>query len=199
VLAFLAVAALLIVTPGPDMAMITKNALTGGRRDAFLCSFGICTGLVVWAFATAVGVAALVAASATAFAVLKVVGAAYLVVLGLRTLWRSRHTGALEAAPTSSRRAYREGLLSNLLNPKVAVFYTTFLPQFVEPGQPVLVRSLMLAGLHIAMSVVWLAAFASAVARAGHVLRRPRVRRVLERLTGTALVALGLRLATAKR
>lgn len=198
-LAFLAVAALLTVTPGPDMALVTRNAFRG-MQAVVRTSLGIVSGLLVWGAASAVGVAALLAASATAFTLLKLVGAAYLCWLGLQTLLASRRH-ASTAAPRRTRggSAYRQGLLSNLLNPKIAVFYTTFLPQFIAPGQPVLERSLLLATLHALMGLAWLVAYGYAVHRAGALLERPRVRRALDRVTGSVLVAFGLRLATARR
>jgi RhtB (resistance to homoserine/threonine) family protein len=200
-LAFVAVATLLIVTPGADMALVTRNVLRGGLGAGLRTSAGILSGLFVWAFLSAVGVAAVVAASATAFTVLKLAGAAYLIYLGVSTLWRSRPAAraAAHAAPALAFRGlYRQGLLSNLTNPKVGVFYTTFLPQFVEPGQSVLLWTSLLAAIHIAMSVVWLVFFAWLVARARDAVARPRVRRVLDRVTGTVLVALGLRVATSR-
>ena len=203
-LAFLAVATLLTITPGADMALVTRNVLRGGVGDGLRTSAGILTGLCVWAFLSAVGVAALLAASATAFTVLKLAGAAYLVYLGLTTLWRAHRVPPAQSPgrqPTGRAFGglYREGLLSNLLNPKVGIFYTTFLPQFVEPGSSVLAWTTLLAGIHIATGVVWLVFFAWLVARARDVLGRPRLRRTLDRVTGCVLVGLGVRVASASR
>jgi threonine/homoserine/homoserine lactone efflux protein len=205
--AFVGVAALLTVTPGADMALVTRNALASGRRAALLTTLGINSGVLTWALASAVGLAALLRASAEAFTLLKLAGGAYLAVLGLQTLWqargRRREAGAAPPAPPARRPpgawAYRQGLVTNLLNPKIAVFYTAFLPQFIGPGDPVLARSLLLAGIHNVMGVAWLSAYAYLVTRAGDVLRRPRVRRLLDRVTGSVLVALGVRLAAAGR
>lgn len=209
VFAFLGVAALLVVTPGPDMALIAKHALVGGRRAASLAAGGVLTGLLGWALLSALGLAALLNASATAFAALKLVGGAYLVFLGLQTIWQSRRRDADAAAAgwsvsaadagTTGSRAYRQGVLSNLLNPKVGVFYTTFLPQFVSPDDPVLAKTVLLALLHVLISIAWLAWYVRLVVVASEVLRRPRVRRWLDRATGAVLVALGLRLATERR
>ena len=201
-LAFLAVATLLTITPGADMALVTRNVLRGGLGAGLRTSAGILTGLFVWALLSAIGVAAIVAASATAFTVLKLAGAAYLIYLGVSTLWHSRaavQAAALAASAVPLRGLYRQGLLSNLTNPKVGIFYTSFLPQFVEPGQSVLLWTSVLAAIHIAMGVVWLVFFAWLVARARDAVSRPRVRRVVDRVTGTVLVALGLRVATAAR
>lgn len=207
VLAFVGVAALLTVTPGADMALVTRNALVAGRKAAFLTTLGINTGILSWAVASAVGLAALLSASTTAFAILKLTGAAYLVFLGLQTIWRTRKSkepGRDEACLGVERQsagvsAFRQGLLTNLLNPKIAIFYTTFLPQFVSPGDPVFLKSVFLAAIHNLLGFVWLTGYAYAVTRAGGLLRRPRIGRILDRATGAVLVALGLRLAFEKR
>ena len=206
-LAFLGIAALLTITPGADMAIVTKNALGYGRKAAFLTTLGINTGCLSWAAASALGVSAVLSASVTAFTALKLAGAAYLVWLGLRAIWHTRGRSAafeepaLDAADRGRPGAvfYREGLLTNLLNPKIAVFYSTFLPQFIGPGDPYLLKSLLLAGIHNLIGVLWLTGYAHVVTRAGDLLRRPPVKRALDRLTGTVLIALGLRLATTTR
>ena len=202
ILAFTGVAAVLTITPGIDMALVARSALTTGARATSATTLGIVAGLGVWGVVSALGVSALVAASATAFTVLKVAGAAYLVFLGSQTVWRAvrGEEGAFAPAAashgeTSRAPAFRQGLLSNVLNPKIAVFYTTLLPQFVFPGDPVLVKTLLLAGIHAAMSLAWLTVYGRIVARAGDLVRRPGVRRGLEAVTGSALVGLGVALA----
>jgi RhtB (resistance to homoserine/threonine) family protein len=204
--AFLAVAALLVVTPGVDMALVSKNALLHGRRAALSTALGINAGIVVWTAAAALGVAALIRASATAFTVLKLAGAAYLVYLGLQAIWlsrrrRRRHDG--DHDPGSERldppSGFRQGLVSNLANPKIAVFFTSFIPQFVSPGESVVLSSLALGAMFNLLGVVWLVAFALFVSRAGELLRRPRVKAALDRLTGCVLVGFGVRLATEHR
>ena len=203
--AFLAVAVLLVVTPGVDMALVSKNALLHGRRVALLTALGINAGIVVWTAAAALGVAALIRASATAFTVLKLAGAAYLVYLGLQAIWQSRRGRRADddgGAPEPVTRrpgppsGFRQGVLSNLLNPKIAVFFTSLIPQFVSPGESVLLSSLALGAIFNLLGVVWLVAFALLVSRAGGLLRRPPVKRALDRVTGMVLVAFGVRLAT---
>src|SRR5579871_5350297 len=183
--AFIAVAGLLTVTPGPDMAVVTRVMLMHGRRAARLTCLGILSGLCCWAVLAALGLAALLHASATAYTALKLVGAAYLIWLGIQSFWSSRRaapTQGPDAAPTGATSplgdwpAYRQGLLSNLLNPKVGVFYSTFLPQFIAPGDPVLATLLLLAAIHITMGVFWLFFYAGLVARAGDLFRRPQVK-----------------------
>ena len=165
--------------------------------------FGIASGCLLWALASAAGLAALIAASATAFNVLKLAGAAYLTFLGIQaivTSFRRRESAAAGAPPLGEAGSpFRMGLLTNLLNPKLAVFYTSFLPQFIAPGEPVLLKSVALASIHAGLGIVWLCFYARTLVAAGRVLSRPGVRRALDRVTGTALVALGVKLATTRR
>jgi threonine/homoserine/homoserine lactone efflux protein len=199
--AFTLVAALLTVTPGADMAMVTRVAVTRGFAPATRTVLGIASGCLVWALASAAGLAALIAASATAYNVLKLVGAAYLTFLGIQAILTSLRRGQAVAAPVERAvgSPYRMGLFTNLLNPKLAVFYTSFLPQFIAPGEPVLLKSFALASIHAALGIVWLCFYARTLVAAGRVLSRPAVRRTLDRITGTALVAMGIRLAATRR
>ncbi len=198
-LPFLAVSALLIVVPGPDMALVARNALWAGARGGILTSLGGVTGLVIWSLAASVGVAALLRASEPAFLALKVVGAAYLVFLGVQALRAAWRRDERTAPPrTRSRRVYRQGLVSNLGNPKIAVFFTSFLPQFAPAGASFF--TLLALGLVFSlMTLSWLVGYSVVVARAGDVLRRPRVRRALEGVTGAVLIGFGVRLATEHR
>jgi threonine/homoserine/homoserine lactone efflux protein len=204
---FIGVAALLTILPGADMALVTKNVLAVGRRRTMGTIVGICSGCVLHATASALGLSAILATSATAFNVVKTVGAAYLIWIGVQSI-RAAGTDAPvsveKTKPGSQSRLqlsspFLQGFLTNILNPKVAVFYLTFLPQFISPGQPVLRRSLLLASVHIAMGFVWLTAYAWFVDRLGAVLTRPRVKAALERVTGGVLIALGARLAWERR
>ena len=192
--AFLGVSALLIVTPGQDTALTIRNALVGGRRSGRRTAVGVSSGQAVWALAAAAGLAALLRASEPAFLALRLAGAAYLVYLGVHALWSALRGDAGSQTAIASRRGapFRQGLLSNLGNPKMAVFFTSLLPQFADT----FVGLLGLGLLFSAMTLVWLSAYASAVARAGNLLRRPRVRRALDAVTGLVLVTFGLRLAT---
>lgn len=201
--AFIGVAALLTIIPGADMALVTKNVLTVGRKRAMLTIVGICAGCVIHATASALGLSAILATSATAFNVVKTLGAGYLIWIGVQSIRESRNAAAPIQSNASSKRArfgpFLQGFLTNILNPKVAVFYLTFLPQFISPGDPVLKRSLLLASLHIAMGFVWLTAYAWFIDRVGAVLTRPRVKMWLEGVTGGLLIALGARLAWERR
>jgi RhtB (resistance to homoserine/threonine) family protein len=200
--AFIGVAALLTILPGADMALVTRNVLAIGRRRAMLTIAGICAGCVIHATASALGLSAILATSATAFNVVKTLGAGYLIWIGIQSI-REAGQPATAVSADSTRRArlgpFLQGFLTNILNPKVAVFYLTFLPQFISPGEPVLRRSLLLASIHIAMGFAWLTAYAWFIDRLGAVLTRPRVKAWLERVTGGLLIALGARLAWERR
>jgi len=193
--AFVGVAALLTILPGADMALVTRNVLALGRRRTTLTILGICAGCVIHATASALGMSAILATSATAYNVVKTVGAAYLVWLGVQSVRGSSAARQLGC----SAAAFAQGFLTNVLNPKVAIFYLTFLPQFISPGEPVLARSLLLATVHILMGMVWLTAYAWFIDRLGAVLTRPVVKAWLERVTGGLLIALGARLAWERR
>jgi len=193
--AFVGVSVLVIVTPGPDTALTIRNALLRGRAGGVATAAGVATGQAVWTIAAAAGVAALLRASGPAFAALRIAGAAYLAWLGAAALLAAvrGHTAHVAPASRARRSAYRQGLLSNLGNPKMAVFFTSLLPQF---GGTSFAALLALGLVFCAMTLVWLSAYAGVVARAGDVLRRSRVRRALDGITGTVLIALGFRLAT---
>lgn len=201
---FVLVAVVVVITPGVDMALVTKNALLHGRRAALASAFGINTGIAAWTLAAALGVAAIVRASVAVFAAVKFAGAIYLIYLGvqaLRAARRERRTGGgmPVAAPITTSAAYRQGLVSNALNPKIAVFFTSLLPQFVEPGGSTLLGLLVLGALFNLFGVVWLTGYALAAARGRSLLRRPRIRAALDSLSGIVLVGLGVRLALERR
>jgi threonine/homoserine/homoserine lactone efflux protein len=203
--AFVGVAALVIITPGPDTALTVRNALLGGRRAGVATAAGVALGLAVWTAAASAGLAALLVASEPAFVAVKLAGAAYLVLLGLQTLvhaWRGRPVegdGEREAARLRPGVALRQGLLNDLGNPKIAVFFTTLLPQFAPAHGPAFATLLAFGLLFCAMTFAWLCVYSAVVARAGRVLRRPRVRWVLDAVMGAALVAVGVRVAVERR
>jgi len=200
--AFIGVAAILTILPGADMALVTRNVLVVGRRRTMLTIAGICVGCVIHATASALGLSAILATSAAAFDLVKTIGAAYLVWLGVQSIRdaaRPASPGNSASGPSAALGPFLQGFLTNVLNPKVAIFYLTFLPQFIGPAEPVFRRSLLLASIHIAMGFVWLSAYAWFVDQLGAVLTRPRVKASLERVTGGLLIALGARLAWARR
>ena len=204
--AFLGVSVLVICTPGQDTALTIRSTMLGGRRGGIFTALGVSTGQAIWALAASAGVVAVLLASEPVFLALRYAGAAYLVFLGVQSLWaafRPHPEGAI--AGRSSRRglnpakAYRQGVISNLGNPKMAAFFTSLLPQFAPQDGPAFITLFALGLLFSLMTLAWLTGYAFAVARASAVLRRPRVRRVLDGITGAALVALGLRLAAERR
>ena len=216
VLGFAVVAAALTVTPGVDTALVLRAALTRLRAEALATGAGIVAGLFVWGAAAAVGASALVAASDAAYDVLRYAGAAYLLWVGGRLLVRalravdapdagaapahsSASSPALTSASSSALRAARTGLVTNLLNPKVGVFYLALLPQFVPAGSDPLLVGLLLAAVHGLLSLAWFGLLAVVAAAAGRWLRRPGAVRGVDGVTGAVLVAVGLRLAVGGR
>ena len=197
-LAFIGIVIAVVVIPGPDMALVARNVVRHGRSAGFATSVGICTGILGWAIAAALGVSTLLATSATAFTLLKLAGAAYLIYLGIATL-RARDTISPGDGAGRSRlpwrQAWLQGLLSALLNPKLGVFFLTLLPQFVAPGDPPAVRALQLAVVFDLIGLAWLLLYSAMLGAAGAALNRPGPRRFMRWLTGTILVGLGVRVA----
>ena len=199
VLAFTAIAALVTITPGADTFLVIRNVLAGGRRAGIATTLGICCGLFVHATLSAVGLSLVLLHSATLYTAVKWAGALYLAWLGIRSL-RDAFRGGDVAAPAARgfhlRAPWVEGFANNLLNPKVAVFYLAFLPQFVAPHDPVLAKSLLLAAIHFGEGIVWLCALAFAVERGRALMASTRARRTLEGVAGAVLLGFGVRLAT---
>lgn len=198
--AYVAVAALLILTPGPDTAMVTRNALLAGRRAASITTLGIAVGSAAWALASVLGIAVLLDASAIAFTILKFMGAVYLCFLGLRSLLASlRHRQSAIVTPVSQKKtlgqltAFRQGLLNNLLNPKAGAIFITVFPQFIHPGDSPLRLILMLLAYEVII-LSWLNLYGFLVSRAGQSRFGTRVRAIAQGVTGVVLLALGVRL-----
>ena len=203
---FLVLSIIVIVTPGPDTALTIRNTLLGGRAGGVATAAGVALGQATWSLTTSAGIAALLVAAEPAFVALKLAGAAYLVLLGAQALVSAlrlgRSTATVVAPPRPRLRpasAMRQGAISNLTNPKMAVFFPSLLPQFVSPNMTSFAALLTLGLCFCVMTLSWLTVYALVVARAGDVLRRARVRRFVEGLTGTVLVAFGIRVATAPR
>jgi threonine/homoserine/homoserine lactone efflux protein len=182
------------------MVLVLRNGASGGTRGAWRTGLGCCTGIAAHACAAVLGLSALLAASAAAFTVIKLAGAAYLVWLGVSALWHSRRTPRPEAPEVREPETrvggyYRQGLLTNLLNPKIALLFLTLLPQFVAAGEPRVRTTAELAVIFLLIAVLWWRLFSLAVGRLGAVMSRPGVRRGLDRVTGVVLIGLGLRVA----
>jgi threonine/homoserine/homoserine lactone efflux protein len=202
---FLGISAVVIIVPGPDTAIVTKNAVLHGRRAALGTAFGVEAGLSIWTLACAFGVASVIEASDSAFTALKLIGAAYLVRLGVQAL-RAAHRGGSHAtaerpagASFSALGGFRQGLFSDLANPKIAAFFTSVLPQFAGSGHAVLVPFLMMGGLFVLMTVGWLCTYALVAVKASALLRRRRVSTAIDRLSGIVLIGFGVRLALERR
>jgi threonine/homoserine/homoserine lactone efflux protein len=206
--AWIAVAMVLIVTPGPDTALIIRNTLRAGARSASLSAVGVGLGSAAWAAASVIGVAALLESSDAAFTVFKLAGAGYLVYLGLRTLagtFRPPVAAAADpatavAAPRTvgAGSAFLQGVLNNLLNPKAGAIFATVMPQFVEPGDSAS-RLVLMVLCYDAICIAWLCAYAVVISRVRRTTAGARVRKSLERMTGTVMVGLGVRLALESR
>jgi threonine/homoserine/homoserine lactone efflux protein len=189
---FVLLAVVVICTPGPDTALTIRNTLLGGRGNGLRTAQGVAVGQALWTLAASAGIAALVAASQPVFTAVRIAGAAYLVWLGLQSLAAAVRGRRHEERPRGSAAGFRQGLLSNLANPKMAVFFTSLLPQFGTGFGELLALGLVFS----TMTLAWLSGYAFAVARTKRLLVRGRVRRALDAVTGFALVAFGVRLAT---
>ena len=194
VVLFLPVAAYLALSPGPATAMVIQSAASGGRRRAVVTMSGNALGLALWAVASMLGVSALVVASAAAFAVLKIVSGVLLVVLGVQAIRNARRPHPQDTPERRERSAFRAGLLTALANPKVALFYVALLPQFVPAGASVLLTTLLLAAVQIALSCAWYFLLASVVSYAREVVLRSR--RVIEYVSGCAMIGFGIKIAS---
>ncbi|MCM6775236.1 LysE family transporter [Nocardia sp. CDC159] len=187
------------MAPGPDFVIVARNSMLSGRRAGMASAAGIALGVFAWAALSGLGVAGLLAASAIAFTVVKLAGAAYLLFLGIRALLAARRggyemTAELDGQGVGPRTAFRQGLLNNLLNPKAAVFFLALLPQFL-PAAPALVDTAELALTATAVTLAWFLILALGIASLRHVFTRARVRRAIDAAMGTLLVALGVRIA----
>lgn len=212
---FVGIAALITITPGVDTMLVIRNVLARGRRAGLFTALGICSGLFCHATLSALGLSLILVRSAALYETVKLLGACYLLFLGCRSLWQtfrvkqsrtndSSHLSSVLPAHDTVQNApwwksIREGFLSNILNPKIAVFYLAFLPQFINPGDPVLAKSLLFAGIHFVLGIAWLSLVSGFVGWLRTQLTRPVIRRALETVTGVVLIAFGLRLAFEQR
>lgn len=203
--AFLGISVLVIVTPGPDTAMTIRGVMLGGRHGGIATAAGVALGQIIWALATAAGLVAVLLASEPVFQAVKLLGAAYLVYLGARMLWSAwRPTGPGETAVMIGVRPsplvlFRQGLVSDLGNPKMAVFFASILPQFASAGHGMFSELALLGVVFSSLTFLWLCLYAVALARLGQFLGRPRIKRSFETIMGGLLMALGLRLAVEQR
>ena len=193
-LAFSGAALALVLLPGPDSVLVLRSGVLGGRALASRAAAGVLCGLLVWVAAAVLGLAALLRASEAGYTVLRFAGAAYLVWLGVQAL--RRRPGSDAPVPARSGGGFRTGFVTNVLNPKVGVFFVTFLPGFVPAGAPVAATSLLLGAVYVALTLLYFAVLVTLLRRAGQWLARESVQRVLDRVAGVFLVGFGIRLAT---
>ena len=208
--AFTAAAGLLTITPGLDTALVLRTAVIEGSRRAMLTGVGICGGCLTWGLAASVGLGALLAVSRFGYDVLRILGACYLILLGARMVFRARPSSAAvekrevpyredASSGDATSRWFVRGFLTNILNPKVGVFYVTFLPQFVPSGVNVTSFSMLLAAIHATEGILWFVALTLAARPLSIWLRRPQVAKTLDRVTGVVLVGFGLDLVLDNR
>jgi len=202
-LTFLVAITLLSMSPGIDTVVVIRNTMRGGRIDGLVTSFAICCGLFVHALVSAAGISFILLQSATLFTLLKWIGAAYLIWLGVKSLraaW-SKSPGSIKIStepmePVALTQSFREGFLSNVLNPKTIVFYMAFLPQFILPHESAMLKSVFLAGLHFIISNIWQLFLILMVAQARHWLSSDKAMRWMDGVIGSVMMAFGIRLAT---
>jgi len=209
VIAFTGIAALLTITPGADTMMILRSVLARGQKAGVLTMMGICSGLFFHATLSALGLSLILVRSAAAFEIVKLLGACYLILLGTQSLWRARSTAAgthfslpehtVNRHKKENWKAFFEGTFTNLLNPKVAIFYLAFLPQFINPHDWIFGKSVLLASIHFTEGIIWYSILIFSLGRMRTLLVRPRVKQGLEALSGAILIAFGLRLAVERR
>lgn len=207
-LAFTLAAAILTVTPGMDSALVLRTAAVEGGRRALMAGLGICAGCLVWGAVAAFGLGSLLLVSTVAYDALRICAAFYLFYLGVKLLWGGRRPGKSSAGPAQALPPaatanaagwFVRGCLTNVLNPKVGIFYITFLPQFIPAGADVLRFSLLLAAIHALLGVLWFALLVAATRPLARWLSRPAVMRGLDRMTGAVFIAFGLKLALERR
>ncbi|WP_331774428.1 LysE family translocator [Sulfurospirillum sp. 1612] len=201
---FLIAITILTMTPGVDTMMIFRNTLRGGAKDGLASSLGICLGLFVHAFLSAVGISAILLYSLTAFTILKTIGALYLIWLGfhsLKAFWNFKKQKDIQTVKREFYfwRSLREGFLSNVLNPKTIVFYMAFLPQFIAPHHSALAQSMFLASLHFIIATLWQGLLVYTLHSANGFILKPIVRRSLDFISGSVMIALGIKLFLAKK
>jgi RhtB (resistance to homoserine/threonine) family protein len=200
---FVVMCILLIILPGPDTAIATKNTLTVGRTGGFRTIFGTCCALLIHTMAAVVGLSAIIVKSAFVFSIFKYFGAVYLVYLGIKTLWalRQNKTAPTEMSAESkygNKSCFKQGFLTNLLNPKVAVFFLTFLPQFVDAGSSSFIPFLIMGITYTLLTALWFLFYIYLLNQIRTFMKKPRTQMWMEGITGTILIGFGVKLALEK-
>ncbi|WP_286240741.1 LysE family translocator [Neptuniibacter halophilus] len=203
-LPFLLAITALTLSPGVDTLLVMRNAARGGTRDGMLTSLGICLGLFLHALISAAGLSVILLSSAELFMLLKLAGAGYLIWLGCQSLLAARRgQGMVLHHPKTHQqipamRSLREGLLSNVLNPKTVIFYMAFLPQFIDPAHPAIPQATVMAGIHFMLAMLWQGTLVLMIGRARLWLQNPRVSQIMNGITGTLLLGFGTKLAVSE-
>ncbi|AWD68650.1 LysE family translocator [Priestia megaterium] len=191
----------LIILPGPDTAIMTKNTLTGGKKGGFKTMLGICCALSIHTLTAIAGLSAIIAKSALLFSIFKYIGAVYLIYLGIKSLWTLRNqetTDTVVESKYKNKSSFKQGFLTNLLNPKIAVFFLTFLPQFVNPERHTFMPFLILGITYIVLTVVWYLFYIYLLNQISAFMKKPKTQKVIEGITGTILIGFGIKLALEK-
>lgn len=201
---FIIMCILLIILPGPDTAIATRNTVTVGTSGGFKTMFGTCCALLIHTSAAVFGLSAIIVKSALLFSIFKYVGAVYLVYLGFKTLWGLRNKQVAAAAETTviskyeNQSCFKQGFLTNLLNPKVAVFFLTFLPQFVNPGNDTFLPFLIMGMTYTVLTALWFVFYIYLLNQISAFMKKPRTQAIFEGITGTVLIGFGIKLALEK-
>ncbi|MFD9625291.1 LysE family translocator [Peribacillus muralis] len=201
---FVLMCILLILLPGPDTAIATRNTVTDGTKGGFKTMLGTCCALLIHTSAAVFGLSAIIVKSALVFSVFKYVGAIYLVYLGIKTLWglKNNQAASAEGAPIKSKyenqSCFKQGFLTNLLNPKVAVFFLTFLPQFVDPGNTTFLPFLIMGITYTVLTALWFIFYIYLLNQISAFMKRPRTQAIFEGVTGMVLIGFGIKLALEK-
>lgn len=196
-LSFAVLAGLLTLVPGIDTTLVLRTAIARGSKEAFVTLCGIASGVLVWGVAAAVGISALLLMSETAFLIVKYAGAAYLVYMGIQLFRYSKHhsEAQVEVKPQSLTRSFFKGMTTNILNPKVGVFYMAVLPQFIWAGAPTWFAGIMLALVHVTEGMIWLSIIIYATSFARKFLSQPKTKMWIDRIAGSALIGFGIKTA----
>lgn len=192
---------LLIILPGPDTAIITKNTVTTGRAGGLKTALGTCCALLIHTSAAVLGLSAIIVKSALLFSIFKYVGAVYLIYLGVKTLWALRKKEVAASIELDHKRqfantsSFKQGFLTNILNPKVAVFFLTFLPQFVNPGSDTFVPFIIMGFTYTLLTAIWFLLYVNLINQISSLMKKPMTQNIVEGLTGTILIGFGIKLA----
>lgn len=193
----------LIILPGPDTAIVTKNTLSVGKSGGLKTALGICCALLIHTSAAVLGLSAIIVKSAVLFSVFKYVGAVYLIYLGVKTVWSLRKKEEVSIEMNTKKQfentsCFKQGFLTNILNPKIAVFFLTFLPQFVDAGSDTFIPFLLMGITYTVLTAIWFLLFIYLINQISAFMKKPKTQNLIEGFTGTILIGFGIKLALEK-